>query len=297
MERSDLLRKINTFPLVASTLAEDLLSGDFRSVFRGEGIEFEEVRNYEQGDDVRAIDRNVSARFGKPYVKLYREERELTVYVVLDCSASMFAGAAGDPKNSMTRYDQAVLTAALFGFSAEQAGQRFGAIFFDSAPRKIFRARKGRSHTMAIISLALQAKPLAKGSALSAAIAGAGHLLKRRSLVVLISDFLCSGWEKELGRLSVKHDFIAIRIVDPLDNEIPNIGLVNIEDPETGKTISAGTGFASFRNAWRTCQAERTAVWHSLCKRRQTAALELSTTRDAFTVLRNFFQGRRDHHA
>ncbi|GMO30359.1 MAG: DUF58 domain-containing protein [Termitinemataceae bacterium] len=297
MERSELLRKINTFPIVASALAEDLLSGDFRSVFRGEGIEFEEVRRYEQGDDIRAIDRNVTARFGTPYVKLYREERELTVYVVLDCSASMFAGGAAGTQEAMTRFDQAVLTAALLGFSAEQAGQRFGAVFFDAAPRQIFRPRKGRSHTMAIISSALQTKPLAKGSGLSSAIAGAGRLLKRRSLVIIVSDFLCTGWEKELGQLSRKHDFIAIRIVDPLDCEIPNVGLVTIEDPETNKIINAGTSFSSFRNAWSMCAAERTMQWQSLCRRRGTATLELSTTQDTVTVMRNFFQGRLKKHA
>jgi uncharacterized protein (DUF58 family) len=296
MERSELLRKINTFPLITAALAEDLLSGDFRSVFRGEGIEFEEVRRYEQGDDVRAIDRNVSARFGKPYVKLYREERELTVYIVLDCSASMFAGGAADPKKAMTRYDQAILTAALLGFSAEQAGQRFGAVFFDSAPRQIFRPRKGRSHTMAVISAALQTKPLQRGSGLGAAIVGAGRLLKRRSLVVLISDFLCTGWERELGQLSLKHDFIAIRITDPLDFAMPNVGLVDIEDPETGKLISVGTGFAAFRTAWQQHALERTALWTSLCRKRGAAHLELSTTQDAVSALRGFFQGRREHH-
>ncbi|MDR2842268.1 MAG: DUF58 domain-containing protein [Spirochaetaceae bacterium] len=297
MERGELLRKITTFPIIAASLAEDLLSGDFRSVFRGEGIEFEEVRCYEQGDDIRAIDRNVSARFGKPYVKIYREERELTVYVVLDCSASMFAGGAADSKTVMTRFDQAVLTAALLGFSADKAGQRFGAVFFDSQVRRIFRPGKGRNRTMAIISTALQTKPEAKGSGLGAAIAGAGRILKRRSLVVIISDFLCNDWETELSRISQKHDFIAIRITDPLDTLMPNVGLVNLEDPETGKKIIAGTSFSSFRSTWEDFGNEQKNLWSGLCRKHGCAQVELSTSQDAIPVLRSFFQGRRQNHA
>ena len=127
MTKEELLRKINTFPLAAAEPAKDMLQGGFRSVFRGQGIEFDEARRYEQGDDVRSIDRNVSARYGTAYVKLYREERELTVFVVLDCSGSMFTGGGADTK--LRVIDQAVLASALIAFSAERGGQRFGALF------------------------------------------------------------------------------------------------------------------------------------------------------------------------
>ncbi|MDR2097949.1 MAG: DUF58 domain-containing protein [Spirochaetaceae bacterium] len=283
------MRRINTFPLAASALAEDLLSGDFRSVFRGNGIEFEEVRRYEQGDDIRFIDRNVSARFGTPYVKLYREERELTVFTVLDCSASMFSGGKG----AINRFEQALLATALIGFSAERAGQRFGAMFFDNEIRHLFKPGKGRAHLMAVISSALGVKPSARGSALSSAIRGAGSLLKRRSLVVMISDFRCPGWEDELGGLAGKHDFIALRISDPFDYEFPNLGLLTVEDPESGKIIQAPTGFSSFRRAWREWNEEQTAAWAAVCRRLGLARMELSTTDDAPSALKNFFQGRR----
>jgi uncharacterized protein (DUF58 family) len=266
-----------------------MLSGGFRSVFRGNGIEFEEVRRYEQGDDIRFIDRNVSARFGTPYVKLYREERELTVFTVLDCSASMFSGGKGD----VNRFEQALLAAALIGFSAERAGQRFGALFFDNEVRQLFKPGKGRAHLMAVVSAALSVRPEGRGSALSSAIRGAGSLLKRRSLVTLISDFRCPDWEGELRGLAGKHDFIAVRISDPFDYEFPGFGFLTVEDPESGKTIQAATGFSSFRRAWREWNEGQSAAWADACRRLGLARLELSTTDDAPSVLKFFFQGRR----
>jgi uncharacterized protein (DUF58 family) len=289
VERSELLRRINTFPLVATTLADDLLSGDFRSVFRGNGIEFEEVRRYEQGDDIRFIDRNVSARFGTPYVKLYREERELTVFVLLDCSASMFSGR----KSKVSRFEQALLATALVGFSAERAGQRFGALFFDNMTRRLFKPAKGRPHLMAVLSSALDLNPRGRGSALSSAIRGAGVLLKRRSLVVIISDFCCSGWNDELIAAAGRHDFIAVRITDPFDHDFPNLGLLTVEDPESGKTVQAPGGFSSFRTAWREWNDRQTASWAAACHRLGIARLELSTEDDAPSALKSFFQGRR----
>jgi uncharacterized protein (DUF58 family) len=289
MERSELLRRINTFPLAAQSLAEDLLAGDFRSVFRGNGIEFEEVRRYEQGDDARFIDRNVSARFGKPYVKLYREERELTVFVVLDCSASMFSGGKG----AVSRFEQALLAAALTGFSAERAGQRFGALFFDNEIRRLFKPGKGRARLMAVVSAALAASPRERGSALALAIRGAGSLLKRRSLVVLISDFRCPDWDEGLAAIAVRHDFIAVRISDPLDYEFPNMGLLTVEDPESGRTIQAPTGFSSFRRSLREWNEGQAATWAACCRRLGIARIELSTADDAPSVLKTFFQGRR----
>ncbi|MDR2468150.1 MAG: DUF58 domain-containing protein [Spirochaetaceae bacterium] len=291
MERDELLRRITTFPLVAGELARDMLAGDFRSVFRGEGIEFDEVRRYEQGDDVRTIDRNVSARYGTPYVKLYREERELTVFVVLDTSASMFVG--GGAAIPLRRIEQAILAAALIAFSAERSGQRFGALLFDSDTRAIFKPKRGRSHVMAFAQTALQAKPEGRGSALESALMTASRLLKRRSIVVVISDFLSLGWEHELGSLSEKHDCIVCRVSDPLDAEIPNVGLVTIEDPETGALSTCNTASAAFRSAWSEWNAERTALCTSIFHRFRLAHIELSTADDVVRILKNFFRSRK----
>lgn len=288
MDRRELLRKIAAFPLASRDLAEDLLSGDFRSAFRGQGIEFDEVRHYAPGDDVRAIDWNVSARFGAPYVKLYREERELTVCVVLDCSASMRALSAGGAPN---RYEQAVLAAALLAFSAERAGQRVGALFFSRDITRAFSPRKGRAHIMAILDAALGGEE-GSGSNLGAALAALGRLLKRRSIVAVLSDFLCVNWELELGDLARKHDVIAVRLKDPLDKELPHGGLLSLRDPETGVSIAAPTGFASFRSAWAGWHEDRERSWLAMCRRAGASALELSTEEDAAQALRRFF-GRR----
>jgi len=278
---------------MARGLAEDLLSGDYRAIFRGQGIEFDEVRRYERGDDVRSIDWNVSARFGTPYVKMYREEREMTVCILLDNSFSMHT-AGGYESDSLgsevNRYEQAVLAAALIAFSAEHAGQRLSMIFFDREISKIIPPRKGRSHTMAVISAALENRPLEKGSGLGKALIGAGRLLKRRSLVIIISDFLCVNWEQEIGDLSRRHDVISIRISGPLDKEMFQAGLLTLEDPETGLMMRAPVSFSSFRDAWATWHEERRQLWEAICRRQGAAHMELSTADDAPAVLLRFFK-------
>ena len=296
MDRQELLSRITTFPLMTRLLADDLLTGDYRAVFRGQGIEFDEVRHYERGDDVRTIDWNVSARFGTPYVKTYREEREMTVCVILDNSPSMHTpgGNLSDPPGSeLNRYEQAVLAAALIAFSAEQAGQRLSMIFFDSEISRIIPPRKGRPHTMAAVSAALEARPLEKGSGLGRALVGAGRLLKRRSLVIIISDFLCINWEQEIGDLARRHDVISLRISGPLDREMPRSGLLTLEDPETGLKLRASASFSSFRTAWASWHEERVRLWEAICRRSGIAYLELSTADDAPAALVRFFRGHQ----
>jgi uncharacterized protein (DUF58 family) len=293
MERYELLQKITTFHLASRDLAEDLLAGEFASVFRGQGIEFDEVRHYEAGDDIRSIDWNVSARFGKPFVKLYREERELTVCIVLDCSASMHTGGvyADAGKGVLTRYEQGMLTAALVALSAEKTGQRVGAVFFDQSITRVYRPRKGRSHVLAVISAALEMENPGRGSVLGAALSGTGRLLKRRSLVVVISDFLCVNWEQELGDLCARHDVIAVRITDPLEHEMPGIGLAAFEDNETAYRFHAPASSSSFRTAWAEWHEDRARLWQAICRRSGAARLEISTADDAPAVLARFFRG------
>jgi uncharacterized protein (DUF58 family) len=288
MDRHELLAKITTLPLTARSLAEDLLSGDFRSVFKGQGIEFDEVRRYEAGDDIRSIDWNVSARFGTPYVKMYREEREMTVCLILDNSASMHSASG-----PLSRWEQGVIAAALVAFSAEQAGQRVSAIFFDREIRKIFPPRKGRAHTMAMVSAALEARPLERGSGLGAALVGAGRLLKRRSLILVVSDFLCVNWEQEIGDISRRHDVIALGVTSPLDREMPGGGLLTLEDRETGIRVLAPSSFPSFRAAWASWHEERRRLWEAICRRSGAAWMELSTAEDAPAALLRYFRGRR----
>jgi uncharacterized protein (DUF58 family) len=300
MEREELLAKIAPFPLLARGLAADLLSGNYRSVFKGQGIEFDEVRRYEAEDDARSIDWNVSARFGVPYVKLYREEREMTVCIILDTSASMHTagGGAFDMKahgtrptggQALTLYEQGVLAAALIAFSAEHSGQRLSALFFDNEIRRILPPRKGRPHIMAFVSAALENRPREKGTGLGLALTGAGRFLKRRSLIIIISDFLCLNWEHEMGDLTQRHDVIAVRIGSPLEKEINQHGFFTLEDPETGYTVRS-PAFSGFRTAWAHWHEERQQLWESICRRFGAAILDLSTLDDAAVVLGGFFR-------
>jgi uncharacterized protein (DUF58 family) len=295
MERSDLLRIITTLPIISKGLAEEMLAGNFSSVFKGQGMEFDEARHYEAGDDIRSIDWNASARFGTPFVKMFREERELTILILIDISPSMyreyFAGMGLSP------YEQALICAALIAFSAEHTGQQAGAFFFDKDIEKVFPPRKGRRHIMSLVTAALQYQDNASvrrdnyGSDIASALKGAQRLLKKRSLVVLISDFFSINWEQELGTLCKKHDVIALRICGP--SELPYSGLITLEDPETGVRIEAPAGLDSFKESWLQWHDERSVQWKTQCRRSGASFLELSTEEDAPSLLLKFFGSSR----
>jgi len=295
MERSDLLRIITTLPIISKGLAEEMLAGNFSSVFKGQGMEFDEARHYEAGDDIRSIDWNASARFGTPFVKMFREERELTILILIDISPSMyreyFAGMGLSP------YEQALICAALIAFSAEHTGQQAGAFFFDRDIEKVFPPRKGRRHIMSLVTAALQYQDNASvrrdnyGSDIASALKGAQRLLKKRSLVVLISDFFSINWEQELGTLCKKHDVIALRICGP--SELPYSGLITLEDPETGVRIEAPAGLDSFKESWLQWHDERSVQWKTQCRRSGASFLELSTEEDAPSLLLKFFGSSR----
>jgi len=294
METSDLLRTIINLPIFSRGLADEMLAGNFSSIFKGQGMEFDEARHYELGDDIRSIDWNASARFGAPFVKMYREERELTILLLLDISPSMHRTHIA--QQGLSPYDQALICAALIAFSAEHTGQQVGAFLFDRDIEKVFPPRKGRKAIMSIIMTALQhqnniiPRRSQYGSDIAAALTGAQRLLKKRSLVVLISDFFSINWEQEMGNLCRKHDVIAIKISDP--DEFPFHGLITLEDPETGVRIEAPTGLDSFKESWASWLEEKSTHWESQCKKNGAAFLKLSTSADAPSALIKFFGSR-----
>jgi uncharacterized protein (DUF58 family) len=291
METSELFRNITTLPIIASGLADEMLAGNFRSVFKGQGIEFDEARHYEIGDDIRSIDWNASARFGTPYVKMYKEEKELSILILMDISPSMQHGNI-IPQNT-NPYEQGLISAALIAFSAEHTGQQVGALFFDRDITKILPPRKGRRNIMTLIMTALKyqkeitSRRGKDGSNIAAACTAAQRLLKRRALVIVISDFFSVNWEQEMEALCRKHDVIAIRICNPPDLEYP--GLLTIEDPETGVRIEAPAGIESFNESWLQWHRERSEHWVSVCKRCGASFLELFTSMDAPSELLKFF--------
>lgn len=304
LNRAELLSKIALFPLHARGLAEEILAGDYGSVFKGQGIEFDEVRHYQAGDDIRSVDWNASARFGAPFVKMYREEKEMIVFILLDVSPSMYSSLPGPGASSgqLKPCEQGLLAAALIAFSASRTGQRVGALFFDKGIRRVFYPRKGRGHIMAILGNGLnEAEEGEKrggeagdgGSNLEAALTGAGRLLKRRSLVVIISDFYAAGWESEFFSLSRGHDLIAVRITSPHDREIPPWGILPLQDPETSYRIHALPHSPAFRKAWQEWHRERQNYWEGQCRRAGASFLNLSVSDDAAGVLFRFFSERK----
>jgi len=294
MEAADLLRNIINLPMISSALANEMLSGNFKSIFKGQGMEFDEARHYEPGDDIRSIDWNASARFGNPFVKMYREERELTILILLDISPSMFR--TNIARHGLSPYEQGLISAALIAFSAEHTGQQVGAFFFDKDIEKAFLPRKGRKSLMTIVMSALQYQDNLKprrekrGSDIAAALTAARRYLKKRSLVVLISDFYSLNWEEEMGSLCRNHDCIALRICSPQELLFP--GLITLEDPETGVRIEAPAGLNSFKESWSAWHNERSTLWESLCRKCGASYLELSTEADAPSSLLKFFGSR-----
>lgn len=301
METSDLLRNIINLPIMSGGLAEEMLAGSFRSIFKGQGMEFDEARHYQPGDDIRSIDWNASARFGYPFVKMYREERELTILLLIDISPSMHTLFKYDglDRQNLSPYEQALMSAALIAFSAEHTGQQVGAFFFDKDIEKVFPPRKGRKAIMPIIMTALQYQNNVRprnsqyGSNIASALTGAQRLLKKRSLVVIISDFFSVNWEQEMGNLCRKHDCIALRICG--SREVPYPGLITLEDPETGVRIEAPAGLDSFKDSWAHWHNERSSHWESQCKRSGASFLDLSTEADVPSSLIKFFGSRNQY--
>jgi uncharacterized protein (DUF58 family) len=300
MDRWELLRKITAFPLSAGGLSEELLAGGFRSVFKGQGIEFDEARHYQMGDDARFIDWNASARFGEPYVKMYREEREFSVFIVLDRSPSMYTSFLSADPEGMSFYEQGILAAALIAFSAEKAGQRVGALFFDRDITQIFPPRKGRPHIMAVLAAALAPpgeSPPPLGSAvqsnLRAALLGTGRFLKRRSMVVAVSDFFASLWEQEFEDLAVRHDLIAVGVGNP-DRDFPGPGLIPLEDPETGVSLYGLSKLRAFRRDWSRWTQGRRDHLEELCRRAGAACIFLPSPEETPGALSRFFGARKN---
>jgi uncharacterized protein (DUF58 family) len=224
----EVLRQVKLIELRARRLMTSLFSGEYRSVFRGQGIEFAEVRAYEAGDDYRAIDWNVSARMGSPFVKTFEEERELTLLLVVDRSGSV---GFGTPR---AKADVAVEVGAVLALAAARQNDRVGALLFSDRVEDVVPPAKGRRHVLRVIRDLLAFTPSGKGTNLGAALAYAGRLLGHRAIVVVISDFRAPGWETPLRRLALRHEVVAVTVDDPREFDLPDAGWIELEDAETG---------------------------------------------------------------
>jgi len=247
----ELLKQVKGIALRTRGVVDSLFSGEFRSVFRGQGMEFAEVRAYEQGDDFRAIDWNVSARLGSPYVKTFTEERELTVLLVVDQSGSTNVGAP------VTKASRSVEVAAVLALAGVREQDRVGALLFSDRIEHVVRPAKGRRHALRLIRDLLAFTAAGRGTDLTRAIHYASRVLAHRSVVVLLSDFLADGWERPLRELAARNEVIAITVDDPHDREPPTTGWVDVEDAETGLRSIVNSANESARKRWRAAAEAR----------------------------------------
>jgi uncharacterized protein (DUF58 family) len=269
-------------------MVENLLAGDYRSVFRGPGIEFDEVREYVDGDDARLIDWNVSSRMNGPYAKTFREERELTLFLIVDVSASL---ALGPPDR--TRREVAAEVFALLSLAAAVNNDRVGAVLFSNRIENWVAPRKGKRHALRLITDMVGVQPQGSGSDLALALRTTGEALKRRGVVVIISDFKTSGYLPDLTLMGRRHDVIAIRIADPLDHEFPRTGLIRLDDPESRSTLLATGRSARFRDSYKEYWDQQAALWQTECRRRGIGTLEVDTSADVAPQLIRFFERRK----
>ncbi|MBN2441496.1 MAG: DUF58 domain-containing protein [Spirochaetales bacterium] len=289
MESAQFFKKVKKIEIIASRLVDSLFTGNYRSIFKGQGIEFNEVREYSYGDDIRLVDWNVTSRMGVPYTKTYKEEREMTLFLVIDLSASIFYGSG-----SVSKKEIESVIFAILGLSAILNNDRVGGTFFSDRIERWVPAAKGRKHVLRLINDLFSIKPQGTGSNLSLALRTVCETQKRRGICIIISDYKTSGYLNELSIIARKHDCIAVKIYDPTDFWFPETGAIEIEDPETEKTILAGGIFPGFNKRYKEYYDHRHLEWLTECHKRGVETLEMSSSDDPGMKLYEFFQKRKN---
>ena len=282
-----ILQKVKHIEIRTKGLVNDLFGGEYHSAFKGQGMTFSEVREYYPGDDIRMIDWNVTARNNAPYVKIFEEERELTVYILVDISSSGSFGTIDQLKSEM-----AAEIAAVLGFSAIKNQDKVGLILFSSEVEKFIAPQKNKSHILRLIREVLFYKSQKKGTSIQSALDYLMNVSKRKSVVFLISDFLDSKYWKSLKLVNKKHDLIGIRISDPAEKSIPNIGLFKGYDPETGDEFWIDTSSNKERKLLRKSISEKWDDFDKKCKKNKFSLLTVSTSEDYVEPIMNFFHRR-----
>ena len=248
----EILKQVRRIQITTSRMVTDVFAGQYQSVFKGSGMEFDEVREYQPGDEIRSIDWNVTARTGHPYVKKFVEERELTVMLLLDMSLSCSFGTAKQLKSRL-----AAEICSILAFSAIQNNDRVGLIIFTDRIEKFVPPRKGLSHVLRVIREALYFKPKGSGTNIKAALEYLGKVTTRKTVTFIISDFYNPAFKKDLSITNKRHDTIAVTITDPLEIELPNIGIIKLDDPETGESRLIDTSSAGLRKDYHKNSLQR----------------------------------------
>ncbi len=283
----ELARKIRAIQIRTSKTVNSVLAGEYKSAFKGRGMEFDEVREYQPGDDIRTIDWNVTARTGLPYVKQYVEEREQTVFFLVDLSASgAFAGV------ERTKNELAAELTGLLAFSAIKTNDKVGLIVFTDIIETFIPPKKGISHVLRLIREILYFKPSHQKTDISTALDFLGRVLRKRAVVFLVSDFIAADFSKPLRVLAKRHDMITVSITDPRERELPDVGLVPLEDAESGETILLDCGNRQVRQRYKQLAYQRHQELDSMFSAMNVDHIPLQTDQDYVVDLIRFFRVR-----
>ena len=283
----EILKKVRRIQIFTTRMVQDVFAGEYQSVFKGRGMEFEEVREYHPGDDVRSIDWNVTARTGHPHVKVFREERELTVMLLADVSASGTFGSVRQRKEELIAEFSAVLA-----FAANNNNDRVGLILFSDRIEKYLPPKKGVTHVLRVIRELLYQSPRGRGTDIGAALEFLSRVATRRTVSFLVSDFLASGYERALSIAARRHDLIAVEVVDPRERALPDAGIIEFEDPETGAAVAADTGDRRVREAFERIAARQAEMRNDFLASRGVDRIRVETARPYAGELLKFFRAR-----
>ncbi len=287
MEAQELFKKVRKIEIKTRGLSKQIFSGEYHSVFKGRGMAFSEVREYQFGDDIRSIDWNVTARFNHPFVKVFEEERELTVVLLIDVSGSNLFGTHGQLKQEMITE-----MAATLSFSAIQNNDKVGVIFFSDKIEKFIPPKKGSSHILRIIRELIDFRAENNGTNIAEALRYLTNVIKKRATAFLISDFMDDGFEKAVQIANHKHDLIAIRVTDRRETIMPNVGMVRMLDAETGKQMWIDTGSASVRRQLSRWATRKSQELDALFSRMGVDVVKAYTGEDYVKPLMNMFRKR-----
>ncbi len=281
------LKKIRAIELRTIRLVEDLMAGQYHSVFKGRGMDFDEVREYQPGDEVRRIDWNVTARTGVPHIKKYVEEREMTVMLLVDASASGGIGSVSQSKREL-----AAELAAVIAFSAIRNNDKVGLLLFTDGAERHIPPGKGRKHVLRIISEVLSYQPASRGTDLASALRHVDHALSRRAVLFLISDFMDEGFEQSLKIAGRHHDLIAMPVIDASEMVLPDLGWITFEDAETGEVVEMNTGDPAARAAFERAASERVDRLRKLLRQSGLDSIEVQTDQPYLQAMMSFFANR-----
>ncbi len=285
--REEILKKVRELEIRSKKLATDTFSGEYHSAFKGKGMSFKEVREYSPGDDVRFMDWNVSARFGHPFSKIFEEERELTVMLLVDISNSSLFGTVYGRKR-----DVAAEIAAVLAFSAVSNGDKVGAIFYSDRVELYIPPKKGRQHALYMVRQMLSLNPVGKGTQLNVALRYFDNAIKRAAIAFVLSDFIDEKYEDALRIAGRKHDLIGIKIYDKMDMQLPKAGIIPVEDAESGRIQWVDTGDNFVRRKYEDAFFGATSVTAEIFKKSGCDLLHVRTGDDYVYVLQRFFKSR-----